>query len=146
MRNRCLHVSRQNWKTFVNCLIFICFCRYQQNSRDGEKLTGDGQQSVPLCSTSDVQLRFLCPDDLDEVLNLIYMDSNWHDNNSKNNYEYYYYLPGTNIVPRLVSNWLSIDVVSRHYIKYTILCTGGCVQFNDNWSDSGRNKTILSAQ
>lgn len=45
----------------------ICIRRYNQNSREGGKLANDGQQSVPLCSTSDVQLRFLCPDDLEEV-------------------------------------------------------------------------------
>lgn len=48
---------------------FVSCDRYQQ--RDGEKATSDGsQQSVPLCSTSEVQLRFLNPDDLDEVRTL----------------------------------------------------------------------------
>lgn len=59
--------------------------RYNQNSRDGGKLTNDGQQSVPLCSTSDVQLRFLCPDDLDEVIywwawGLSSVTINWYPN------------------------------------------------------------------
>ncbi|KAF2881709.1 hypothetical protein ILUMI_24468 [Ignelater luminosus] len=38
---------------------------YQTNSNTHEKCTVDVQ--VPLCSLADVQLRFLCPGDLDEV-------------------------------------------------------------------------------
>lgn len=51
--------------------------RYHQNSKDTDssKSNTAGQQhtsatSVPLCLTSDVQLRFLCPDDLEEVRTL----------------------------------------------------------------------------
>lgn len=55
--------------------------RYQQNSKDddsnktnvstgGQTPTQQLHASVPLCLTSDVQLRFLCPDDLEEVRTL----------------------------------------------------------------------------
>lgn len=53
--------------------------RYRQSSNDDDtkKTTNDyttvgqhGHASVPLCVTSDVQLRFLCPDDLEEVRTL----------------------------------------------------------------------------
>lgn len=49
--------------------------RYQQkddtkNIIDGNNTCNQQQASVPLCSTSDVQLRFLCPDDLEEVRTL----------------------------------------------------------------------------
>lgn len=64
-------------KSFFLCFLFAW--RYHQSSNDDEtkKTTNDyttvGQQahsSVPLCITSDVQLRFLCPDDLEEVRTL----------------------------------------------------------------------------
>lgn len=53
--------------------------RYQQHSKDNDhnktnvEYNVAGQQqhaAVPLCLTSDVQLRFLCPDDLEEVRTL----------------------------------------------------------------------------
>lgn len=62
--------------------MFFDYYRYQHNSLsdDTNKLTNDNdsttsqqqqqQTSVPLCLTSDVQLRFLCPDDLEEVRTL----------------------------------------------------------------------------
>lgn len=50
--------------------------RYHQNSKDNDSnksnndySTTSQQHAVPLCLTSDVQLRFLCPEDLEEVRN-----------------------------------------------------------------------------
>lgn len=50
--------------------------------------------------------------------------------------------PGSNIVSRLVSDRLPVDVVQRNNIKHAVLRTGGCLQSDDYWSNSGRNKTI----
>ncbi|XP_037043515.1 N-alpha-acetyltransferase 60 [Bradysia coprophila] len=48
------------------------FTWYQPDNhhRYDEPSTSYNQYSVPLCSTNDVQLRFLCPDDLEEVRTL----------------------------------------------------------------------------
>lgn len=46
------------------CVLFMC--RYQNNGNCSENCSEEEQQ-VPLCSLADVQLRFLCPGDLDEV-------------------------------------------------------------------------------
>lgn len=50
-------------------------CRFPVNhlgsSKSNERLHGSKEYpSVPLCSVNDVQLRFLCPDDLEEVRTL----------------------------------------------------------------------------
>lgn len=68
-----------NWQIDSWIFFFLSIKRYHQNSKDDDnnKTNNDfmtsGQQahaSVPLCLTSDVQLRFLCPDDLEEVRTL----------------------------------------------------------------------------
>lgn len=75
--------------------------RYNQSTREGVKSTNDGQQSVPLCSTSDVQLRFLCPDDLEEVNSLMVVTSVGVFRSKIYAKKYF---PGSNIVSRLVSD------------------------------------------
>uniref|UniRef100_T1GN36 N-alpha-acetyltransferase 60 n=1 Tax=Megaselia scalaris TaxID=36166 RepID=T1GN36_MEGSC len=42
----------------------------KEKLEQGNSLNSNRQSEVPLCSIADVQLRFLCPDDLNEVRNL----------------------------------------------------------------------------
>lgn len=49
-------------------LIFLNYDnRYQSNGKCSDQDLGMGKDQIPLYSLGDVQLRFLCPDDLDEV-------------------------------------------------------------------------------
>lgn len=103
--------QRTNWFCLTGWFQSIFILRYNQSTREGVKLTNDGQQSVPLCSTSDVQLRFLCPDDLEEV------DIYWVDNFYPLSFKF---TPTTFFqVQTLCQDWFPIDYPLMWYKEIT---------------------------
>lgn len=53
---------------------------------------------------------------------------------------------GSNVMPRLVSHWLSVLVVWRYHIQHTFLRISSRLQFNHYWAHRCRNKTICASQ
>lgn len=73
--SKCISLNNNNNnKIIINHIHRLrCTCyRHPQNAKDENHFdTKNPQQtSIPLCSINDVQLRFLCPDDLEEVRTL----------------------------------------------------------------------------
>lgn len=97
----------------------IYVCRYQQSPSDEERRFVDTAQ---LCS--NVRLRFLCPDDLEEVCErtimalIIVMTVNCIV------HVCHLFNIGTHIMSGLVSYRLPVVVVRRHNFKHTVLRTG----------------------
>lgn len=91
-------------------------------------------------ATPDVQLRFLCPDDLEEVIifTCAYLDTV--------NLKEFQFSTGSHSVPGLVPHRLPAELVHRHHVEHTILCAGRRLPVDDYRFDCGRNQAVRSPE